>query len=267
MSIVVLDPDGRTARDCPAWLADAGRDLTLVTGRVVTAAGFARFPGFAGFAEIRTVRRYARSAAVETAVLEVARGRGVSAVVALDPVDQIRAGGLRDHLGLPGQSRDAALVLADAVESLAALARAGVPTVRREEVRRPADLYRWAHRWGYPLVVRGRRGARAVVADLADEAALRVFIRTVMPGDPNVVASLTVEPRAGGERHHGPGLPVTDAALAALPADPGHPCAVAAVREADRWLVHDAGYRPAVRPARELVRAQAGLDPDRTEVA
>ncbi|GAA2149073.1 hypothetical protein GCM10009760_41870 [Kitasatospora kazusensis] len=265
MSIVILDPDGRHAPDYPGWLADSGRELRLLTGR----AG-----EYAGFAEVRVVPRYALSAAVETGVLALARGGGVSAVVALDPADQIRAGGLRDFLGLPGQGRDAALALADSVEARAVLARAGVGVVRREEVRRVADLYWWAHQWGYPLVVRPRRGhAGQAPAELADEAGLRAFVRDRMPADPSVVPSLTVEPRTDGERHHGPGLPVTDAALAALPRHPGHPRAVEAVREADgRWLVLGVGYRPDARPARALVRAQAGLapeptDPDSTEVA
>ncbi len=256
MSIVVLDPDGSLAADCPAWLADSGRPLTLLTGR----AG--EYPGYA---EVRVLERYAESAAVETTVLELARHGEVSAVVALDPADQIRAGGLRDHLGLAGQSRDAALTLADAVEGRALLARAGVPISRREEVRRVADLYWWAHQGGYPLAVRRRRTAgHPVVAELADEAALRAFVTgPLLPDDPAVVPSLTVEPLTDGERHHGPGLAVTDAALAALPADPGHPYAVEAVREAGGdWLVHSVGYAPGARPARALVRAQAGLGPD-----
>ncbi|WP_441246983.1 hypothetical protein [Kitasatospora sp. McL0602] len=260
MTVAILDPDGRYAAEYPGWLADSGRSLTLLTGAPVT---------HPGYAEVRVVERYARSAAVETAVLELARSVGVSAVVALDPADQIRAGGLRDHLGLAGQSRDAAVALADSVEAAELLTRAGVPTVRRERVRRVTDLYRWAHAWGYPLVVRRRRGAdRPVVAELADEAALRAFADGGMPADPSAVPSLTVEPRADGELHHGPGLPVTDAALAALPADPGHPCAVAAVRDGSgAWAVHSAHYQPAARPARALVRAQAGLAPDPTEVA
>ncbi|MDH6577346.1 hypothetical protein [Kitasatospora sp. MAP5-34] len=262
MSIVVLDPDGRYAADCPNWLADSGRSLVLLTGR----AG--EYPGFSA---VRVVRRYAESAAVETTVLDLARQGGVSAVVALDPADQIRAGGLRDHLGLAGQSRDTALALADGVAAQDLLARAGVPATRREEVRRVADLYWWAHQWGYPLAVRRRRAAGrpvgaelAELAELADEAALRAFVAGgFLPDDPSVVPSLTVEPLTTGERHHGPGLAVTDAVLAALPSDPGHPYAVEAVREAGGdWLVHGLGYHPAARPARALVRAQAGLDPE-----
>ncbi|MEV6209049.1 hypothetical protein [Kitasatospora sp. NPDC051914] len=260
MTIVVLDQDGRYAPDCPAWLADSGQDLWLVTGR----AG--EYPGFAG---VRVVERYAQSAAVELAVLEVAGRGGVRAVIALDPVDQVRAGGLRDHLGLPGQTRDTALALADSVALDDLLATAGIGATPREEVRRVADLYWWAHRWGYPLAVRPRRGPdRSVIAEIADEVALRALVTGgLLPDDPAVVPSLTVEPVAVGERHRGPGPGVTDALPAALPADPGHPYAVEAVRAKDGdWLVHTVAYDPGARSARVLVRAQAGLDPESAEV-
>ncbi|KDN83877.1 hypothetical protein [Kitasatospora cheerisanensis] len=250
MTLVVLDPDGRYAADCPAALADAGQDLWLVTG----AAG-----PRPGFAQVTVVERYEHGAAVELAVLDAAARTEVRALIALDPVDQVRAAGLREHLGLPGQRPAAAQALADPITAGELLAAAGIATTPREEVRRIADLYLWAHRWGYPLTVRRRLAAgHPVLVELADEAALRAAVAGgLLPYDPAQVAALTVEPPPAGPVEVADGEPLAGV----LPADPGHPYTVETVRAPDGGRpVHAVHYRPAARPVRELLRAQAGLD-------
>ncbi len=135
-----------------------------------------------------------------------------------------------------------------------------MPVVRRAPAATIPDLYRAAHTWGYPLVVRRRRGPeRAVVAGLADETALRAFARGgLAEGDTAATAGLTVEPATSGPRHHGPGNPATDAALAVLPAVPGHPFEVEAVRDAlGTWRVDTVRYTGDTADARHLVCAQA----------
>jgi hypothetical protein len=255
MTVVVLHPASLGELPYARWLADAGRELVLVTDRATDAAPHA--------AEVHCLAGYAGTAAAELAVLEVALRRQVTAVVALHPGDQIRAGSLRDLLRLPGQTRDEAVVGADAIRAAELLADAGVPVVHRAPAATIPDLYRAAHAWGYPLVVRGRRGPeRAVVAELADEAGLRAFARGgFAEGDTAATAGLTVEPAATGPRHRGPGNPTTDAALAVLPAAPGHPLEVEAVRdERGEWRVDTVRYTGRTAPARELVRDQAGLE-------
>ncbi|RNL72755.1 hypothetical protein [Streptomyces sp. I6] len=256
MTLVVLDPDGRYAAGCPGWLADAGEELHLVTGRAGVHPGFAR---------VSVVERYERGTGAELAVLAAAARTPVRAVVAIAPGDQIRAAGLRERFGLPGRSREAALALADSVAAHALLARAGIATTPRAEVRRVADLYWWAHQWGYPLAIRRRRGPdRPVIAEPGDEAALRAAVAGgLLPADPAVVPGLTVEPAVTGEVRRDVDLPLAGA----LPADPGHPYVVETVRgpDGDR-LVHAVRYAPEARPARALVRAQAGIDPRPSEV-
>ena len=200
------------------------------------------------------------SATAELAVLSLASNTHITALVALHPDDQIRAGSLRDHLGLAGQTRDQAVIGADAIRAAELLGGAGVPVVRRVPAATIPDLYRAAHAWGYPLRVRRGRGPeRAVVAELADESALRAFARGgLAEGDTAATAGLTVEPATSGPRHHGPGTPATDAALLVLPAVPGHPLEVDAVRdEFGTWRVDTVRYRGHTDDARHLVCAQA----------
>ncbi|ARP73037.1 hypothetical protein LK07_28290 [Streptomyces pluripotens] len=250
MTVVILD---RTGPGGPlpyaAWLAEAGHELVLVTDT----------PGIhPDIAEVHALAGYPSSAAVETTVLDLAARHTLSAVVALHPADQLRAAALRDTLGLPGQSREEALVLADSVAAQTWLRRAGLPVVERAGVRRVLDLYRAAHAWGYPLAVRRRRGPeREVVAVPDGEAALRAFIRGRQGGTAaSALAGLTVEPVRDGRRHQGAGLAVTDAVLSALPLRAGHPYAVEAAYEAHGgWRIDSLRYRPG--DLRAQTRAQA----------
>ncbi|RBQ14585.1 hypothetical protein DP939_39810 [Spongiactinospora rosea] len=259
MSIIVLDRPGRPLLPYPRWLDAAPILLTDRPAPAVDDTGYGgvRFLTGLGFA------------AAETAVRDLAARGQITAIVAVDPADQVRAGGLRDLLGLPGQSRDAALPLADPVAARALLRRAGVPVVRRAGVRRVCDLYWYAHRWGYPLLVRRRRAPdRPAVAELRDERELRAFAAGRLPVDPALVPDLTVESPVRGARHHGPGIAVTDAALALLPDTPGHPRAVEAVRTAaGDWLVDTVHYDPRGASTRAAVRAQAALSAAAQEAA
>ncbi|MZD06699.1 hypothetical protein GTW43_16575 [Streptomyces sp. SID5785] len=256
MTVVVLHRADLGALPYGDWLdgVDAGGGPVLLTEPGTPAPP-------APWADVHRIDRFARTAGVETAVLAAAAHTPVTAVIALHPDDQIRAGALRDRLGLPGQGRDAAVFGADTVRAAEALAAHGVPVVPRAAAGRISDLYRAAHAWGYPLAVHRRRGAdRPVVAELADEAALRAFARGgIAEGSGGATASLTVGPPVTAHRHTGPGTPATDAALAVLPADPGHPLEVGAVQDArGRWRVDTVRYVGHVRPTGALVRGQAG---------
>ncbi|MDF5753552.1 hypothetical protein [Spongiactinospora sp. TRM90649] len=260
MSIVILDRPGRPLLPYPQWLDAAP---LLLTGRPRPAVNRT------GYGGLRFLTGLGFTAETETAVRDLAARGQVTAIVAVDPADQVRAGGLRDLLGLPGQPKDAALPLSDPVAARALLRRAGIPVVRRAGVRRVCDLYWYAHRWGYPLLVRRRRAPdRPVVAELRDEKELRAFATGRLPVDAALVPDLTVESPVRGVRHRGPGIAVTDAALALLPDTPGHPCAVEAVRAvAGDWLIDTIHYDPRGASTRAAVRAQAALPAAAREAA
>jgi hypothetical protein len=169
-AIVILARPGAPAVPYARLLAGLGRDLVLVSGPSSRAAD-------GGYARHLTVRRYA-SAETESAVLRYAEQAPVCGLVALDFEDLVRAGALRDHLGLPGMGREDALVLTDPALAAGHLERAGVPCVRRAPVHAPGDLYWLAHRWGYPLRVRSARmPGRPVLGVLHGEADVRRFTR------------------------------------------------------------------------------------------
>src|SRR4051812_27592885 len=151
MTILVLAQRADVLARCGQWLADSGERLIGVTGDRCSAADSA------GFARVDQVPRYASSTAVELAALRIGREFQLSAIVATGFTDLLRAGCLRDYLGVPGQGRADALACVDLVVQREALHRAGVPVVPALQVRSPAELCWRSKEIGLPLRLRCRR--------------------------------------------------------------------------------------------------------------
>ena len=173
------------------WLEELG-DAVLFTGRSPTEidAGQVR-----GYAEVHCFPRYASSGQVELATVRLARDTAIRAIVAIDPEDAIRAGALRDYLGVNGQCREDAIAQQDLVALRARLHDAGIPAVRCGTVQRVCDLYWYGHHWGYPLRVRHRRRPGWPSAVLLDnDADVAAFTRGGLTGRLETMPSLLIEP-------------------------------------------------------------------------
>jgi hypothetical protein len=273
MTVLVLDAPGGPLAPYRDWLADAAGEVVLFTGRSL--AEMARHDTH-GYASVRCFEDYRGSALVERAAIRLADATAIRALVATDPADAIRAGALRDLLGVAGQGRDDAIAFRDLVTLRGRLERAAVPTLASGAVRRVADLYWYGDRWGTGVRVRRRRATGwPVVAELNDEAAMRVFTCGGLSDRLEAVPSLVAEPCVARERHAvavavaedgwwmlpaGHPAPVADVARTALaalaPSSPGD-WRVELVR-AEGWCV-DSVSRTAAGSCRALVRAQAGL--------
>jgi hypothetical protein len=253
MTIIILDRGPGAAPPYADWLADAADDLVLITTRRADEVGRA------GYAQVRCVPD---DATAELSVLACARTTRISALVAT--ADLVRAGALRDHLGIPGQGRAAATVFADPVATRGHLAAAGLPTIPVGAVLRVSDLYWHRHQWGGgPLRVRRRKEPGwPTAAILWDDADLRAFTANGLAPSLISVPSLFVEPFIDGDRHADT-PPITNRTLAALPTTPGHPYRVEVLNTSSgEWLV-DTVSSLATAAA---VRAQAGLLPFAEEV-
>jgi hypothetical protein len=252
VTIIILDRHPGGPPPYADWLADAGEDLVLITTHPATAVD--------GYAEVRVVPGRG-----ELAVLDIAATTTVSALVATATADLVTAGALRDHLGVEGQSRADATVLADPVAMRRRLHEAGVPTIPAGPVQRVSDLYWYRHRWDAPLRVRRRRDQGwPTAAILRDDADLRAFTANGLTPSLITVPSLLVEPDLPGSRHvvHGSTADrrklVRDT-LSALPCRSGQPYRVEILRASTgAWLV-DTVDSPATTDHRSVVRAQAGL--------
>ncbi|WP_328603342.1 hypothetical protein OG943_24995 [Amycolatopsis sp. NBC_00345] len=256
MTTLILDRSTGALPPYRDWLWDAEDDLVLFTGRAE--------PGADGFAEVRTFPDYATAGTVEQAALTLP----VTAVVALSPADAVRAGALRDHLGLPGPGRAAAIACVDLLTQRGLLSRAGVPTVACGPVDRAADLFWYAHRWGYPLRVRSRRAEGwPTVARLGSEAEIAAFTAAAFSPDLRYAPDLLAEAGAPAQTVRYTLADVATAAPAAASAvraafaaltEPGGP-PVAEVAGSDDGVLVDAVDTWARDGARAAARGQAGL--------
>jgi hypothetical protein len=263
VTIIILDRHPGGTPPYADWLADTGEDLVLITGRPAVDA--------TGYADVRSVPDYASSATAELTVLDIAATTTVSALVATATPDLVRAGALRDHLGIDGQSRADAAVLADPVAMRQRLSEAGVPTIPVGAVLRVSDLYWYRHHWGGgPLRVRRRKETGwPTAAVLRSDADLRAFTAPGLAPTLITVPSLLVEPDLAGSRHTVHSFTVNNStvdslardALSALPCDPDGPYRIDILHtETGERLVDTVAAATAV-DHRAVVRHQAGLPP------
>lgn len=187
MTMLILDPHGRMRGEAERRLQAGGAELIVLTGEAGCTS------------DVRVPVDYGRPGALEYAVLDLAATRQISVIVAVDEADRIRAAALRDYLGLLGQDRASALTLQDLVNLREWLIEAGVPTMPVGAVRSPCDVFRHAHRFGYPMRLRQRRLAGwPTAAVLRSEADAEAF--TAAAKAPTGTWSYAAEPGLDGER-------------------------------------------------------------------
>jgi len=191
MTLLILDRGQDRLPPYLEWLQEP-RDTVLFTGR---SPGEIEDSQVRGYAEVRCFARYATSGQLEVAAVRLARDATIRAIVAVAPEDAIRAGALREHLGVGGQRRQDAIAQQDLVAQRARLRDAGIPTLRCGPLNRVCDLYWYAHHWGYPLRVRHRRRPGwPLAARLDGEANVAAFTRGGLTGRLEAVPSLLIEP-------------------------------------------------------------------------
>lgn len=292
MTILVLAPHRELVDQCARELADTGEPVLAFTGDAAH-EDCAPVPHRTPRLDVVSLPDYEASPAVELAVVGIARQVRVSAIVAPAFGDLLRAGCLREYLGLPGPGRAAALTRIDLVAQRAALSAAGIPTVPGHPVTRAADLLWHAHRLGSPIrlreprspgwpsvaVVRTRRDLVTFLSDLSDLSQSSGGWRGGVVAEPQI-AGARIELRAGGSgrlprQRLGSGVAggefrdstagrarLLAAVRAALPAAGDLPFAVDAVRLPDGRLLVDNVRFATDTPEllRRHVRADTGLE-------
>jgi hypothetical protein len=183
----------------PSWLSECDDDLVLITGHGAAALAV----GTAGRMAVRACADYRGSAEAERHVLDLAESAPLTALVAASDTDMIRAGALRDYLGLPGQRRDNAIRCRDLSLMRAHLAAMGLAALPAAPVEQVCQLYQAAAEWGYPFLLRRRRThGWPVVTVLHDEAGLRRFSVGGLTSQYGLVPSLVAEPCVTGVASH-----------------------------------------------------------------
>lgn len=140
--------------------------------------------GFEGKYEVvEKFEGFRRNGNVELRALELAERYPIRHVLATSEYDLVRAGRLRDRLGLSGQGEASAMAFRDKV-LMKDLAKEVVDVPRYQRVRSVADLHDFIQRVGYPVVVKPVDGAGSLnTFVLKDRADLGRFLDRCETGD------------------------------------------------------------------------------------
>jgi biotin carboxylase len=198
MGIVVLSRQHPSQARFDRWLGDAVKDAHLFTAPN-------RVDGFAaqGFAEIHAFDDYEDNGRVELEVRRLARRWPIERIVATSEADILRAGRLRSHLALPGQSGESALAFRDKLDMKRRLAgrvrRVAIPAFRG--IAEPHDLLEFVDEHGLPAIVKPVDGFGSIgTTVLRTEADLERLLAHRLP------RGLEIETFVAGAQYHVDGL-------------------------------------------------------------
>ncbi|WP_037601699.1 ATP-grasp domain-containing protein [Streptacidiphilus rugosus] len=195
MSVIVLHQVGSVhAVPYDRWLADHEDDVLLLAcpdnlarvGEEIPESG-------SGYAYTEAVAGYDASGALEERVVDLARERGVTHVLASHERDLERAAALREFLGLPGQQPDSVLPFRDKAVMKELAAAAGVRVAAHRQIETATDILSFAAEYGYPVVLKPRDSAGSVglrILETPDEldAYLADDFDLYGAGQPNLIA-------------------------------------------------------------------------------
>ncbi|MEU4931394.1 hypothetical protein AB0G54_33630 [Streptomyces yokosukanensis] len=163
MSVLVLHrfPLGPFPYD--RWLADHDGGVVMIAARDRIEQGGEAVPeGFLGYRHLEMLDSFDDDDLVTRRALDLALEHGVTHVVAHHEADLLRAGLLREKLGLPGPRRDDALPFRDKVLMKHRAVGAGIEVAPHTVPATAADVRAFAEIHGLPLVFKARDGFGSV---------------------------------------------------------------------------------------------------------
>lgn len=172
MAILLLNRFSREQIDYTEWLTGLEEDVYMFAERGVV-DDFPEFPVRRPFDVLM------RDGRVEVEAVKLHEERPFRRIIALEESEIIRAGRLRDRLGLAGQGYESALAFRDKAVMKATASRGGIPVAAHRKLESPLDLYDFAVEQGYPIVVKPLRGmSSAYTKVLRSEDDLSEYLKT-----------------------------------------------------------------------------------------
>lgn len=160
------------------WLAGPGVELHLFTSAEKAAQFGDNSAAWADrFHSIEVIRNYDTSGRVEELVTRAHADRPFDRLVAVAEFDLIRAGRLRDYLGLPGQTEASAVAFRDKLVMKRRASEVGIEVPTFAPVDHPLHLLAFVERYGFPVVVKPRLAAACIgLRVLRQQAELTEFL-------------------------------------------------------------------------------------------
>jgi biotin carboxylase len=190
------------------WLADCQEEVVLLTSTAGLSASYLEsVKDF--YTEIHTFDKYEANFNVEVVALELHQKYQFRKIIAISELDIIRAGRLREHLGIPGQNLSSAWIFRDKVmmKELAESQRIAVTPFKR--LNSILDLLYFIEQHGFPVLVKPTTGAASIAINIIrDRVGLQKFCDLNSPALADVPLNLAVEKFVEGTMYHLDGIVV-----------------------------------------------------------
>lgn len=158
MRYLVLNRTPLTVVRFAEWLGADHEAVLLTDTAAVSTDPREREAQLAGYAHVELIDDFHFNPLVESQALAMHRKWGFDGVIALSEFDLLRAARLRELIGVPGQDVASATAFRDKLTMKRILEEAGVPLAPYAPVSNLADLLGFVEQYGYPVVVKPRRG-------------------------------------------------------------------------------------------------------------
>ncbi|MCY8040621.1 ATP-grasp domain-containing protein [Bacillus spizizenii] len=151
--------------------------------------------------QIESFDEYPVNGCIEIRALELHETYRFNTIIAMSEYDLLRAGKLRTHLGLKGQSYESALLFRDKVLMKQRLEEQGIPVPHYRKIESPVDLYLFVQQFGFPVVVKPIDGSGSVDTKvLKNEKDMMKYFSKGLDGN------VEVETFVDGDMYHIDGL-------------------------------------------------------------
>jgi biotin carboxylase len=194
MSILILNSSRNTDVPYEEWLAESGEELLLLCSSRQERVSDR-------YQAVRKFENYETNACVEAAALELFDKHRYRVVIAKAEADLLRAGRLRDVVGVAGQGWESARAYRDKTVMKTYTQKAGVPTPIFQRIETAFDLLSFVKRHGYPVFVKPVDGSGSMGTEaLRGPADLERLLAGGLPHN------LEVEQFIEGEMYHVDGV-------------------------------------------------------------
>ncbi|ASS74110.1 hypothetical protein CIG75_03305 [Tumebacillus algifaecis] len=172
MAILLINRFARSAIDYTEWLTGFEEEVYMFAAQEVV-DDFPEFPVRKAFDVL------ARDGRVEVEAVKLHQERPFRQIIALEESEIVRAGRLRDRLGLAGQGYQSALAFRDKAVMKETALRGGLEVAAHRKLESPLDLYDFVVEHGYPVVVKPLRGMTSMYTHvLRTEAEMEAWLKT-----------------------------------------------------------------------------------------
>ncbi|MBL4963510.1 ATP-grasp domain-containing protein [Bacillus halotolerans] len=155
MSTLILNKTSYSKSPYDLWLKDLEEPIVMLTSTE-------RLNECKNYDQIESFDEYPVNGCIEIRALELHETYRFHTIIAMSEYDLLRAGKLRTHLGVEGQSYESALLFRDKVLMKQRLEEAGIPVPPYRKIESSVDLYLFVQQFGFPVVVKPIDGSGSV---------------------------------------------------------------------------------------------------------